>query len=119
MSTNALMSLMASLMHACRCSDEDNVELSDDELIRRFEESVGTPGKGLDQRLQKLEHEGMDLSPTGFSPNPLESLTCLDPMTQDGQNHIWRLQHQKSFNRDSIGTEVPQVCSARVDEACQ
>ena len=26
---------------------------------------------------------------------------------QDGQNHLWRLQHQKSFDRISVGAEVP------------
>lgn len=102
-------------MPCSRYDHDDEGELSDDELIRRFEESVGTPtGTSLTGRLQKLGHEGMQPAASDAAA-PLDSplaavLPCLDPLTQEGQVVSWRLQHQKSFGRESIGTEVPNVC---------
>lgn len=107
------MHMFPCLLHCTEChawragindDEDDNVELSDEELIRRFEESVGSPTGGMTQRLQKLDHEGMEASPEaidfkGAEKAPLGAIPCLDPLTQDGQNHLWRLQHQKSFDR--------------------
>lgn len=71
---------------------------------------MGAPGVGLSQRLPKLGHEGMDLTPELASPVAthnkavaLDGIPCMDPLTQDGQKRIWRLQHQKSFDKASLG----------------